>query len=371
VIRVNDKVIRLLPWFIQNLNRLQPQYSHGDRIWQLPMRTGAKPKDWAMTHVTHYQGNYYFSWTASKLSLEFNAQRKAIQSAPENLSGGELKKLIWALNHFNRQVKRIEKDWVGVYRETLRDYPLAMRYGIVPKSVIWKYYPDSYRPDAELGKTRTAGFIGLVRAYKFREQYNGHHRKMTLGLFIRYCKLAYLANPDQFQDAIAKGMSGLKMYQQFADGRDEGLSKLPPNSEDAFSNWYHSGRRGGHPWEIYRGGNTTHIDLGVIERHQGWSVFLLGSSTGRMVETVKIALALVQAGLPVEIHDAEELMLRLLGMDNVGIIPDYLINHRAAQNFDKENKVFDCTHLCDLPRNNRIRPFITWNPMTPLRPLTL
>lgn len=369
--RVNDEVIGLLPQFIQNLNRLQPEYSHGDRIWQLPMRTGATPKGWAMTHVTHYQDSYYFSWTASKLSLELSAKDKAIPSAPENLSGMELKKLAWALRHFNRQVERIKKDWVGVYRETLRNYPLTMRYGIVPKSVIWKYYPDSYRPDVELGNARTAGFIGQVRAYKFREEYNGHHKKMTLGLFMRYCKLAYLANPDQIKGAIAKEMSGLKMYQQFADGRDEGLSGLPPNSEDAFSKWYHSRRGGGHPWEICRGGNTTHIDLGVIERHQGWSVFLRGSSTGRMVETVKIALALVQAGLPVEIHDADELMLRLLGMDNVGIIPEYLINHRAAQNFNKEDKVFDCTHLYDLPRNNRIRPYVTWNPMTPLRPFTI
>ena len=46
-------------------------------------------------------------------------------------------------------------------------------------------------------------------------------------------------------------------------------------------------------------------------------MFLHGSSTGRMVETVRIAMALVQGGLPVEIHGAEELMLRLLGMDNV------------------------------------------------------
>jgi hypothetical protein len=369
--RVNDKVTGLLPQFIKDLNRLQPEYSHGDRIWRFPMRTGTKPKDWAMAHVTHYQDIYYFSWTAGKLSLELNANGNATSSVPENPSGGELKKFAWSLNHFHRLVERIEKDWVSVYRETLRDYPLTMRYGIVPKSVIWKYYPDSYRPDTELGKARTAEFIEQVRAYKFREEYNGHHKKMTLALLMRYCKVAYLANRDQFKDAIAKGMSGLKMYRRFADGRDEGLSGLPLNSEDAFRKWYHSRRGGGHPWEIYRGGNTTHIDLGVIERHQGWSVFVHGSSTGRMVETVRIAMALVQGGLPVEIHGAEELMLRLLGMDNVGIIPEYLINHRAAQNFEKEDNVFDCAHLYNLPHNNRIRPFITWNPLTPLRPSTI
>ena len=62
-------------------------------------------------------------------------------------------------------------------------------------------------------------------------------------------------------------------------------------------------------------------------------------------------------------------MLRLLGMDNVGIIPDYLIGHRAAQNFDVTDKVFDCAHLRDLPRYNWVLPFVTWKPLTPLRPL--
>jgi hypothetical protein len=76
----------------------------------------------------------------------------------------------------------------------------------------------------------------------------------------------------------------------------------------------------------------------------------------------------VKAGMPVEIHDAEKLMLRLLGMDNVGIIPEYLRNHRASQYFDDADKVFDCVHLYGLPRYNRILPFITWKPLAPLRP---
>ncbi|MGD8713971.1 MAG: hypothetical protein PVG70_05460 [Desulfobacterales bacterium] len=39
----------------------------------------------------------------------------------------------------------------------------------------------------------------------------------------------------------------------------------------------------------------------------GWSVFLGGSTTSRMTETIRIALALEKEGSPVEIHDAEEL----------------------------------------------------------------
>jgi hypothetical protein len=300
-----------------------------------------------------------------------DSKGKARSPAVENLAGPQLKKLAWALEHFNGQVLRIEKDWVSVYRETVRHYPLVMRYGIVPKTIIWKYYPGTYRVDTELGKAPVRDFVRQVHAYRFREEYGGHHKKMTLALFMRYCKVAYLANAHRFNGAIEPGMPSLTMYERLADGRDEGLTDLPANSADAFRQWYRSQRGGGHPWEIYRGGNTTHIDLGVTERHEGWSVFLRGSSTTRMAETIRIAVALVQAGLPVEIHDAEKLVLRLLGMDNVGIIPEYLGNHRAAQYFDDADKVFDCVHLHDLPRNNRILPFITWKPLAPLRPFAV
>jgi len=163
-------------------------------------------------------------------------------------------------------------------------------------------------------------------------------------------------------------MSGVEMYERLADGRHEGLIELPLDSLDAFDNWYHSSRGGGHPWEIFRGGNTTHIDLGVTKKAKGWSIFLGGSSTSRMAEKIRIALALVKEGLPVEIHDAEELRSRLLGMDNLGIIPKFIINHRASQNFEKEDRVFDCAHLHDFSRRNRLLPFISWKSIDPLRP---
>jgi len=364
-------VTELLPRFIKDLNLLQPEYSSADRIWRLPLRTGDSRKDWTMLSVTHYKETYYLSWTLDNLSLELDSQGHARSGAGENLDRIKGKKLAYALKHFHHQVRQIERDWVRVYRETLRDYPLTMRYGTVPKAILWKYYPDTYRVDIELGKTPVREFIAHERAYKFHEEYRGHQKKMTLALYMQYCKVAYQANAARRKGAIEPATSGLDMYRRFADGRHEGLTELPVNSADAFANWYRSRQGGGHPWEIYRGGNTTHIDLGIIERHNGWSVFLGGSSTTRMAETIRIALALAKADLPVEIHDAQKLTLRLLGMDNVVIIPEYLPNHRAAQCFDNVDEVFDCAHLQDLSRSNRIMPFIAWRPLVSLRPLAI
>jgi hypothetical protein len=108
--------------------------------------------------------------------------------------------------------------------------------------------------------------------------------------------------------------------------------------------------------------------LGVTEKAGGWSVFLRGSSTSRMAETIRIALALENEGLPIEIHDEEELRSRLLGLDNMGIIPKFVLNHRASQNFEKGDRVYDCAHLHDFSRKNRILPFISWKPIDPIRP---
>ncbi len=59
------------------------------------------------------------------------------------------------------------------------------------------------------------------------------------------------------------------MYARYADGRHDGLLDINPASEQEFADWIdgtHPERgMGGHPWEIKRGGNTTHIDL-IVSR---------------------------------------------------------------------------------------------------------
>ena len=122
-------------------------------------------------------------------------------------------------------------------------------------------------------------------------------------------------------------------------------------------------RRGGdHPWEIKRGGNTTHIDLYVSRvRDCGWyaneeerkkavesrkvEVGLRGQHIGRIVETVKMFLALHHAGLPIWICDAESVRNRILGLDHFGIMPDSESLHRGWQSFPADFHIEDVMHL--------------------------
>lgn len=178
-------------------------------------------------------------------------------------------------------------------------------------------------------------------------------------------------------DTVDESLSGRDMYTRYADGRHEGLLDIDPASKQEFADWIDGSHPkktgGGHPWEIKRGGNTTHINLSVFRpslyRKEGFRVELQGKSIGRMVETMRMFLAIHKAGLPISIANPESVRLRLLAQDNIGIIPSYASLHRANQHFGKEEEVFDVLQYDDLGRfKRRINPFIKWEQLPIFKP---
>ena len=90
-----------------------------------------------------------------------------------------------------------------------------------------------------------------------------------------------------------------EQYYLHADGRDDGLQDIDADSPEAFREWLHNRERfGGHPWEVCRGGNSTHIDLRVMEDDRGYFLYLVGDAWSRTIETVKFYLALTRANIP-------------------------------------------------------------------------
>lgn len=88
-----------------------------------------------------------------------------------------------------------------------------------------------------------------------------------------------------------------------------------------------------------------------------------------MVETLKMLLAIKAAGMPISIANPEGVRHRLVGSDQIGIVPEDEYLHRANQQFDKRDRVFDVMHLSDLGRKKRkILPFIRWQPLPVLMP---
>jgi hypothetical protein len=74
--------------------------------------------------------------------------------------------------------------------------------------------------------------------------------------------VAYL-NSHLDLDEKTRRLPGIELYKLFADGRHEGLTEIEQDSVSEFRDWmdekHPKRQRGGHSWEILRGGNTTHI----------------------------------------------------------------------------------------------------------------
>jgi hypothetical protein len=280
------------------------------------------------------------------------------------------------LNAARAWLKLVKKDWVAANKRIQREYPLEFRQGIAPHAVIRSAFPDDYRLDEAIGLDKAKKIVDLVESLYFHKQADAEVKTFTANEYFAYCKIAYIAAKGD-DEVIDASLSGRELYRQFADGRDEGLLKIDGDSPEEFADWIDNKHplrsMGGHPWEIKRGGNTTHISLSVYRpmyREEGYVIQLSGESLGRMEETLRMLLAIHEAGLPITITNPESVRKRLLAQDNIGIIPEYVWFHRANQRFRKDEDVFEVMHYKELGRyKRRVTPFITWQPIPVLRPI--
>jgi hypothetical protein len=368
---------------VKELDRFVCEVASLDRIWNVLFPD--RPGTWRHLHVQRYKDSHYLTRVGDEArSLEV-VRRKRVRVA-EDMGGASRSRdgnaaevdAEWTpiLRAALRWLDVVRKDWIAANKRVWSEYPLDRRYGIVPNALVRDCLPDAYRLDKELGKTATLKFVGLVEKGWFVRREHTEADTLTAGRFFEYCRIAYIA-AGRREDEVDGSLSGREMYARYADGRHEGLLDIDPDSPQEFADWIdgkHPKRTmGGHPWEIKRGGNTTHIDLAVMRPapgiRQGFKVELCGESIGRMAETIRMFLAIQAAGLPVSIANPEGVRKRLLAQDKIGIVPDYASLHWANQRAWAAEDVFDVLHYADLGRfKRRIAPFITWEPLPILRP---
>lgn len=150
-----------------------------------------------------------------------------------------------------------------------------------------------------------------------------------------------------------------EQYYLHADGRDDGLQDIEGNSPEAFHAWLHDRQRlGGHPWEVCRGGNSTHVSLQVVEDDRGYFLYLAGDAWNRTIETVKFYLALTRAHVPVYLVEAQVLADRLAEKEKIGIVPEGVIPAYCGNWFPNEH-IIDYMNLPDEDRD-KFLPFCTW-----------
>lgn len=282
----------------------------------------------------------------------------------------------WLISSARNWLKVVEKDWVKANRQIWSSYPLKRRQGIVSNALVKDLLDDIYHIEEELGKAKSKKFIKLVEEGKVSKYHRDFIRdSMTADEYFEYCKIAYIAGQEK-DEHVNESLSGREMYKLYADGRHDGLLDINGNSKEEFADWI-DGKHpkkgpGGKPWRIKRGGSVTCINLYVSRpsyyEKENFIVSLHGSFFCRLKETICMFLAIRDAGLPITIDNPEGIRKRLLGQDNIGIVPCSGYLHRGNQRFHEHESVYDVMYYDDLGKfKTRIKPFITWEPLPILK----
>jgi hypothetical protein len=252
--------------------------------------------------------------------------------------------------------------------------PYQFRVGVIRRRDLWEAEPDVRAGDYDgLSEESVQAFRELVESGVNSYDKIGRISEFTANDFFRACKLGY-----ESIGKVCEGMAPSELYRRYADGRDEGLTGrgyglnagpgIDFDDPKAWDEWYfHRSQRGGHPWEVVPGGNSTHVELYVShdKRKLEWK-FRLGeiseeeyerglegagyyfviAGKHRQFEAVSFYLALSAAGLPVVIRDAEQLLARLDGTDWVGVVPHHVFPRYCEGLFpDEYGKIIDFAHV--------------------------
>ena len=263
----------------------------------------------------------------------------------------------------------------GTYNETVeRELPYKFRTGVIKRSDFWEVVPGNKGVVYDgLGEEEVQRFIERIESGVNSEEKLAFMQTFTANDFFRACKLGY--------EAIGKECAPYSlpdMYMRYADGRDEGLTGkghglnagdgIDFDSPIEWDSWYHTRKqRGGHPWEVVPGGNSTHMELFVRDYRSTVEInykfdritkeeYLAQKKTAgyyfeingvhRVYESVRFYLALSDAGLPVIIDDAEEIVAMFTASDYIGIVPQHIIPRYCEDMFPREyGHVVDFMHV--------------------------
>lgn len=297
---------------------------------------------WYLFSVTHYNGEYFF-FVDNRLTLHIKKEE------PYSTESLNTQLISWLEQTVDKCLDWLKKDTAGYNEYTNQHLPYTKRTGRILRQQYWDIDPEEKE---WMLKGLTKDDIDTLKAIV--ELSEGDDMlitsdKMTSGFFFNCCKLGYDANGYSY-DA---NLSLPDLYRKFADGRDFVLTELDINSPKAFKEWFDKREwQFGHPWEVCRGGNSTHISLYVNKRGNGWQLSLAGKSSSRVAETVRFAIALYKNNIPFKLWDAKEILAMVSGTDYIGIVPEGVTPVYCQSYFPQEDHIID---FMNLPVENRNR----------------
>lgn len=239
----------------------------------------------------------------------------------------------------------------GTYNHYIScNYSYKNRFGVINRSDYWKIYPEIKNNLLnEISQKEIDDFIKNAS-----DKTNFRIKHMTSGKYFECVGLVYKNIGYDIGNLTNK-----ELYLKYADGRDEGLSKIDENSSNEFDKWYNDDSKfGGHPWEIIRGHSFLRVNLCVGHDNKGYYLFLDGTKILRKVEIAKIYLVLHKNNIPIEIYSADTIKNAFKGNDYIGIVPNEIMPIECGRYFKKYNPT-EFIHMKD----EKIFKYIKWEPL--------
>ena len=330
------------------------------KLWQdyYPEET-----QWYAFTTMRYQGELFFFFNAKQMCSIMEKENPEI---PEQMQRTVFHEFVdWLLLRVEKNIRWLKKNEKEYNDYVAKNLSWNRRTGKIKRRDFWDILgKDAVRLDDRLGRERIKVLRKIVDESPGNENIPSFSQ-MTADDFFRFCEICYDANG--YFNNTEKKLSAKEKYLRMADGRDEGLRDIAGDSPEAFRQWYAHGRVGGHPWEICRGGNSTHISLYVIPVEKGWYLRLAGSSIGRVEETVKMAVALYGKNIPFVLHEAGAILRMVQGEDHIGIVPEPYLPVYCHSLFPPEDEIIDFMNL-GWEKKEEIIKRSYWYPLKRLHP---
>lgn len=256
----------------------------------------------------------------------------------------------------------IEQLKAGTYNQYIADHvPNHLKTGLLKRSDEWMAYPDSKQYSNEgLTDEECQRFAEEMTMPENTEMPDQLLDAMTAEKYYHYCSLCYKANAYKCEE-----MSEKQQYYKFADGRDGDLKEIDPKSPEEYREWLFDDRRfGSHPWEIIRGGNTTHLSLYVI--HREGKYYLMLDGLRRRAELVRSYFALKRENVPVVVNDGQRIAEAIQGKDYIGIVPHCVIP-KYCDNLFPDVKIITFMHFYNNDEDKGLLSYITWYDIPPMQ----
>lgn len=311
---------------------------------------------WYLLSVKHYNEEC-FLFIDSKLTLHI---KKGASNITESIN---LQLISWIDQAVSKCLDWLKSDTTG-YNEYINQHlPYTKRTGRILRQDYWNIDPKEKEWMLKGLAANDIDTLKIIVELSENDEQTIFPEKMTSGILFDCCKIGYDANNYPY-DAELKPVD---LYCKFADGRDFGLTKLIPDSPQAFEEWFDKREwQFGHPWEVCRGGNSTHISLYVDKQANEWKLSLAGKSRGRIAETVRFAIALYSHNIPFKLWNATEILAMVSGADYIGIVPEEVTPVYCHSYFPKEDHIIG---FMNLPTENRdkVVDIAYWYPLNKIK----